>query len=103
MYAVIETGGKQYKVQEGDVVFIEKLDAEMGSTIIIDKVLMLSNENGVVTGTPLVSGATVEANVIKSGKDKKIHIFKYKSKKNYRKRQGHRQPYTKIQISAIKA
>jgi large subunit ribosomal protein L21 len=103
MYAVIETGGKQYKVQEGDVVFIEKLDVEMGSIVTFDKVLALSNESGLVTGTPLVAGATVEANVIKSGKDKKILIFKYKSKKNYRNRKGHRQAYTKVQINAIKA
>lgn len=103
MYAVIETGGKQYKVQEGDVVFIEKLDAEDGSVVTFDKVLALSNEDVLTVGSPLVAGATVEATVVKSGKNKKIMIFKYKSKKGYRKRQGHRQAYTKVQISTINA
>lgn len=103
MYAIMETGGKQYKVQEGDVIFIEKLDVEDGSTIVFDKVLVVSNESGLVTGKPLVDGTTVEANVIKNGKSAKILVFKYKAKKTYRNRKGHRQPYTKVQISAIKA
>jgi len=103
MYAIMETGGKQYKVQEGDVIFIEKLDVEDGSAVVFDKVLVVSNDSGLVTGKPLVEGATVEANVVKNGKSPKILVFKYKAKKTYRNRKGHRQPYTKVQISAIKA
>lgn len=103
MYAVIETGGKQYRVQEGDTVYIEKLGAEDGAEVTFDKVVALSGENGFTAGTPYVDGATVSAKVVKNGKAKKIVVFKYKAKKNYRKRMGHRQPYTKIEIGKIVA
>jgi large subunit ribosomal protein L21 len=101
MYAVIETGGKQYKVQEGDVVFIEKLEAEDGAAITFDKVLAVSNEGTVTVGKPLVENAKVDAKVLGQGKDKKIIVFKYKAKKGYRNKTGHRQPYTKVQINKI--
>ncbi|BCJ86027.1 50S ribosomal protein L21 [Effusibacillus dendaii] len=103
MYAIVETGGKQYKVQEGDVLFIEKLAAEEGATVNFDKVLLVGKEDGVVVGTPTVAGATVSATVVTHGKAKKIIVFKYKAKKNSRKKQGHRQPYTKVQIEKINA
>lgn len=103
MYAVIETGGKQYKVQQGDVIFVEKLDAELDSVIKIDKVLAVSDDTNVTIGTPLVDGASVDVKVLANGKQKKVIIFKYKPKKGYRKKQGHRQPYTKLQIEAINA
>lgn len=102
MYAVIMTGGKQYRVAQGDTLFIEKLDAEAGSTVTFDKVLMLVNDSDVRTGTPYLDGVTVEATLEKNGKGKKIRVFKYKAKKNYRKRIGHRQPYSKVTVSAIK-
>lgn len=101
MFAVIETGGKQYKVNEGDVVFIEKLDVEEGSKITFDKVLMVQNNDGVKTGVPYVKGASVSANVVKNGKGKKIYVMTYKPKKNEKRKMGHRQPYTKIQIDKI--
>ncbi len=101
MFAVIETGGKQYKVAEGDVVFVEKLDVNEGDTVTFDKVLAVSSNNSFSAGTPYVNGATVTANVVKNGKAKKIHVFKYKAKKNEKKKLGHRQPYTKIQIVSI--
>ena len=97
MFAIIETGGKQYRVQENDVLFIEKLEVEANSEVVFDKVLMV---NGKV-GQPYVEGATVKAVVEKHGKAKKIIVYKYKSKKNYHKKQGHRQPYTKVQITSI--
>jgi large subunit ribosomal protein L21 len=103
MYAIIETGGKQYKVQEGDVVFVEKLAAEEGSVVTFDKVLAVSREGALNVGSPLVEGASVSAKVLGHGKEKKVIIFKYKAKKNYRKKQGHRQPYTKVQIDKINA
>lgn len=103
MYAVIKAGGKQYKVQEGDIIRVEKLDAEEGSTVQFNEVLALSNDNGLKVGTPLVEGAAVEASVMGHGKGKKIIVFKYKPKKNYRKKQGHRQPYTQVQITKINA
>lgn len=103
MYAIIETGGKQYKVSEGDVVFIEKLDVEEGSSITFDKVLMAGEGDAVKVGTPVVEGATVTANVLKNGKAKKVIVFKMKRKKNERKKKGHRQPYTKVQITAVNA
>ena len=103
MYAIIETGGKQYRVQEGDVVFIEKLAVDEGGAVTFDKVLAVSKEGSLNFGSPMVNGATVSAKVIGHGKDKKVMIFKYKPKKGYRKRQGHRQPHTKVQIEKINA
>lgn len=103
MYAVIETGGKQYKVQEGDILFVEKLAAEEGQSVSFDKVLVLSKDETLTVGSPLVAGAKISAKVLKNGKNQKINIFKYKSKKGYRRRQGHRQPYTKVQIESIEA
>ena len=100
MYAVIETGGKQYQVKEGDVLFIEKLDAE--GEITFDKVIMVGKDDGVTVGAPYVNGASVKATLLKNGKAKKITVFKYKAKKNEKKKQGHRQPYTKVQIEAVK-
>jgi large subunit ribosomal protein L21 len=101
MYAVIETGGKQYRVQEGDTVFVEKLDAKEGDTVDFSKVLLVSKEGNVVVGKPYVDGAKVEGTVLEQGKAKKIVVFKYKAKKNYRKKQGHRQPYTKVKVEKI--
>ncbi len=102
MYAIIETGGKQVKVAAGDVVYVEKLNAAEGETVTFDKVLFVGGED-VKVGSPLVDGATVTAKVEKQGRDKKIIVFKYKAKKNYHKKQGHRQPYTKVVIEAINA
>ncbi|HZK33890.1 MAG TPA: 50S ribosomal protein L21 [Bacillota bacterium] len=101
MYAIIRTGGKQYRVQEGDVLNVEKLENAEGSTVKFDEVLAVSDDNGFKAGSPIVDGASVEANVVGHGKGKKIVVFKFKPKKNYRKKQGHRQPYTKIQITKI--
>ena len=101
MFAVIETGGKQYKVQDGDVIFIEKINAENDSKFVFDKVVAVGADDGIKVGAPYVDGATVEANVVKTGKAKKIIVYKMKPKKNYRRKQGHRQPYTKVQITAI--
>ncbi len=103
MYAVIETGGKQYKVSEGDVLFIEKLDVQEGETVTFDKVLILADGENVTVGAPAVAGATVTAKVEKQGKSKKIYVFKMKRKKNERKKKGHRQPYTKVTIEKINA
>lgn len=103
MYAVVETGGKQYKVQPGDVIFVEKLEASEGDVVTLGRVLMVSSDKGLITGSPTVDGASVTAKVIKNGKSPKIMVFKFKAKKNYRRRQGHRQPYTKLQIEAIEA
>ncbi len=100
MFAIIVTGGKQYKVQEGDVVFVEKLDAAEGETVRFDEALAVSGEQ-FVAGKPKVEGAYVTANVLKNGKGKKIHVMKYKAKKNEKKKIGHRQPYTKVQIEKI--
>ena len=101
MKAVIVTGGKQYTVAEGDVIFVEKLNAEAESTVNFDQVLaVLDGENSKI-GAPIVEGATVEAKVVKNGKAKKITVFKYKAKKNEKKKIGHRQDYTKIQITHI--
>ncbi len=102
MYAIIETGGKQYKVEQGDVVFIEKLNVEAGEAVTFDKVLVVGGDD-LKVGAPYVEGATVSANVVKNGKDKKIIVYKYKPKKGYHKKQGHRQPYTKVEITAINA
>ncbi|MBE3101428.1 MAG: 50S ribosomal protein L21 [Firmicutes bacterium] len=101
MYAVIKTGGKQYRVQEGDILMVEKLEAADGSTVLFSEVLALSDDNGLKVGTPVVDGAVVEAQILGQGKGKKIIVYKYKAKKNYRKKQGHRQPYTKIQVMKI--
>ena len=102
MYAIIESCGRQYKVTEGDVVFFEKLDTEEGKKITFDNVVMVSEEGKVQIGNPYVKGIKVEGKVISHGKDKKIIVFKYKAKKNYRRKQGHRQPHTKVEITAIK-
>ncbi len=101
MYAVIETGGKQYRVQEGDTLFIEKLSADEGEQVVFDKVIAVSKDDSLNVGNPTVSGATVTAKILGHGKSKKIIVFKYKSKKHYRRKQGHRQPYTKVQIEKI--
>ena len=101
MFAVIETGGKQYKVNEGDIIFVEKLDVEAGSKVEFDRVLAISGNDGFKVGNPVIEGAKVTANVVKNGKAKKITIFKYKAKKNEKKKQGHRQPYTKVEITKI--
>ncbi|URN92906.1 MAG: 50S ribosomal protein L21 [Candidatus Pristimantibacillus lignocellulolyticus] len=103
MFAIIVTGGKQYKVQEGDVIYIEKLDGNEGENIVFDQVLAVSGSNGFVAGTPTVSGAKVSGKVEKHGKGQKIIVYKYKAKKNYRRKQGHRQPYTKVTIEKIEA
>ena len=103
MYAIIKTGGKQYKVAEGDVITVEKLEAEEGAVVTFDQVLTVVKEDGVVVGKPVVEGAKVTAKVETQGKDKKILVFKYKAKSNYRKRQGHRQPFTKVVIEQIEA
>ena len=101
MHAIIETGGKQYKVAEGDTLFIEKLPVEAGDSLTFDKVLAIIDGDNATFGTPVVNGAKVDASVVKNGKGKKIMIFKYNPKKGYRKRQGHRQPYTKVTIGKI--
>lgn len=98
MYAVIETGGKQYRVQPGDVISVEKLKVEAQDKVTFDKVLVVNDGAEVKVGTPVVNGATVSGTVVENGKGKKVIIFKYKSKKDYRKKQGHRQPYTMIKI-----
>jgi len=103
MYVVFETGGKQYKASEGDVLFVEKLDVTADETITFDNVKIVSNEGTVTVGTPTVDGASVSAKVLKNGKAKKVIVYKMKPKDNYRKKQGHRQPYTKIQIEKINA
>lgn len=103
MYAIIVTGGKQYKVTNGDVVFVEKLDAEENSEITFDKVLAVGSESGITTGAPYVEGATVTAKVVKNGKGKKVTVFTYKPKKNEKRKKGHRQPYTKVEITAVNA
>ena len=100
MYAIIATGGKQYRVSEGDVIYIEKIDAEVDSTVSFD-VLLVENEGDVKVGTPVVEGVKVEGKVVGQVRGDKIIVFKYKSKKNYRRKQGHRQPYTKVEITKI--
>ena len=102
MYAIIETGGKQYKVCEGDVIFVEKLEVEAGAKVEIDKVLAVGGEE-IKVGAPYVEGAKVVAEAVKNGKAKKIIVYKYKPKKGYHKKQGHRQPYTKLEIKKIEA
>ncbi len=103
MYAVIETGGKQYRVQEGDVITIEKLNVSAGDDITFDKVLVLNDGEKVQVGTPIVEEAKVFGTVVENGKGEKVIIFKYKSKKDYRKKQGHRQPYTMVKIESLSA
>ena len=101
MYALIETGGKQYKVEEGDILSVERLKVSEGETVSFDKVLMISGEEGVKVGKPYIEGAVVEGEVLLHDKDKKIVVFKYKAKKNYRRKQGHRQPFTRVKINKI--
>ena len=103
MYAIIETGGKQYKVEAGDTLYIEKLDVEVDSEVVFDKVAAVGKDDGIVVGAPYVDGATVTAKAIKNGKAKKVVVFTYKPKKNEKRKMGHRQPYTKVEISAINA
>ena len=103
MFAIIETGGKQYKVIEQDIIFVEKLNVNEGDEIVFDQVVALSSDNGFTVGTPVVAGAKVTAKVLKNGKNKKIYVLKYKAKKNEKKKIGHRQPYTKVQITKIEA
>ena len=103
MYAVLTTGGKQYRVSEGDVLFVEKLNAEVDSTVELTEVLAVSKDGELKVGAPVVEGAKVVAKVLAQGKAKKVVVFKYKAKKNERKKQGHRQLYTKVQIDEIKA
>ena len=102
-HAVIMTGGKQYRVAENDVIYVEKLNIADGETVTFDQVLAIVDEESSVFGTPVVEGATVTAKVVKNGKAKKIRVYKMKPKKNYRRTQGHRQPYTKVEITAINA
>ena len=101
--AIIVTGGKQYRVAEGDVIFIEKLDVEAGASVTFDQVLAVVDGEDAKFGTPVLEGATVTAKVEKNGKSKKIRVYKMKPKKNYRRTQGHRQPYTKVQVGTINA
>lgn len=103
MYAIIETGGKQYRVQEGDVLYIEKLDVQDDKKVEFDKVIAVGGDDGIVVGKPTVAGATVTAKAVKSGRGKKITVFTYRPKKDSKRKMGHRQPYTKVEIEAIKA
>ena len=98
MYAIVKTGGKQYKVAQGDVLFVEKLEANEGDVVTLDQVLAVAGENGLTVGSPVVEGATVTAKVVAQGKAKKVIVYKYKAKKDYRRKQGHRQPYTKLDV-----
>lgn len=101
MYAVIKTGGKQYRVQEGDIITIEKLDALAGDVVEFDQVLVLNDDKALQVGTPIIEGVKVFGTVVENGKGSKVIIFKYKSKKDYRKKQGHRQPYTMVKIESL--
>ena len=101
MYAVIETGGKQYRVQEGDIITIEKLNAAVGDVVTFDKVLVLGEGKDIKVGAPYVEGAAVTASVIGDGKGKKVVVYKYKPKKGFHKKRGHRQPFTKLQIKSL--
>ncbi|MER2139129.1 MAG: 50S ribosomal protein L21 [Succiniclasticum sp.] len=103
MYAIIKTGGKQYKVAEGDILNVEKLNAEKGAEVVFDEVLAIVNDGEVTVGKPFIDGAKVTATVEEQGKGEKILVFKYRAKVNYRKRMGHRQPYTAVKISGIQA
>ena len=101
MYAVIKTGGKQYRVQQGDVIFVEKINAQADEAVTFEEVLIVGNDDETKICTPVVAGAKVEGNVLAQVKAKKVVVYKYKAKKNERKKQGHRQPYTKVEITAI--
>ena len=101
MYAIIKTGGKQYRVREGATIFVEKLKREVDAAVVFDEVLAVGSEGNLKIGTPVVEGAKVTGKVIAQGKEKKILVFKYKAKSNYRRRQGHRQPFTKVVIEKI--
>ncbi|CFX80275.1 Ribosomal protein L21 [Syntrophomonas zehnderi OL-4] len=101
MYAIVQTGGKQYKVAVGQMVLVEKLNAEVGEKVTLDQVLMLKDDNGTRIGNPLVAGASIVGKVVEQGRGKKITVYKYKKRKNMRKKQGHRQPYTRILIEKI--
>ena len=103
MYAIIETGGKQIRVEKDAVIFVEKLEANEGDVVTLDQVLAVAGENGLTVGAPVVEGATVTSKVVAQGKAKKVIVYKYKAKKDYRRKQGHRQPYTKLVIESINA
>ena len=103
MYAIIVAGGKQYKVAEGDTIYIENMEVNDGDAVKFDNVLVVEKDGNVTVGAPYVEGASVSGKVVKNGKSKKITVFKFKAKKNYRRRQGHRQPYTKVTIEKIEA
>jgi len=103
VFAIVQIGGKQYKVQEGDIIFVEKLTAEEGETVTFSDVFAVSKPDGFVAGTPTVEGASVSAGILKHGKDKKIYVMTYKPKKNSKRKIGHRQPHTKIEIKTITA
>lgn len=101
MYAILKTGGKQYRVSEGDVISVEKLDVASGEKVVFDEILVVSKDGELQVGAPVVTGAKVEGTVVQQGKEKKIIVFKYKPKKDYRKKQGHRQPFTRVKIESI--
>ena len=101
MYAVVQTGGKQYRVSLGDVINVEKLNVEVGQKVVLDEVIALSGDGETIVGKPFVDGASVECEVLGQGKAKKLIIYKYKAKKDYRKKQGHRQPYTQLKVTNI--
>lgn len=101
MYAILKTGGKQYRVNEGDVISVEKLDVASGEKVVFDEILVLSKDGELQIGAPVVSGASVEGTVVQQGKEKKVIVYKYKPKKDFRKKQGHRQPFTRVKIEKI--
>lgn len=101
MYAIIETGGKQYKVEEGNTILVEKIEGNDGDLVRFDRILLVSNDEELKVGKPLVEGAAVEGTIVEQGKSRKVIVFKYKAKKDYRKKQGHRQPYTKVKVEKI--
>jgi len=101
MYAILKTGGKQYRVTEGDVISVEKLNVASGEKVVFDEILVVSKDGELQVGAPVVAGAKVEGTVVQQGKEKKVIVFKYKPKKDYRKKQGHRQPFTRVKIESI--
>lgn len=103
MYAVIETGGKQYRVAEGDTLYVEKLDGDVGDAVSFDRVLLIADGDSVNVGTPVVDGAAVSGEIVGHGRDKKVVVFKFKRRKDYRRRNGHRQAFTAVKINALKA